>query len=90
MHYIAGTSFTVAQKILTGDKRFRPGLTFSLISISKKDNKVLYTFLNSLKEKIQVEFKSCREADLFISKFKNEKLPNYEKVEDNIIDTISD
>jgi len=84
MHYITGTSFTVAHKVLTGDKRFRPGLSFSLISICKKDNKVFYTFLSSVKEKIVLEFNNCREGDLFISKFKNEKLPDYNKVETNL------
>lgn len=90
MHYIVGTSFRVTPnpKALIRDKRFEPQQFYSLIHISRKDNKMVYTFLGGGK-KITVDFNNCREADIFISKFKNENLPNYDKqlpVVDNIAD----
>lgn len=81
MHYIVGTRFTVnpAFKVVRGakDKNFTPGITYSLLHILKKDDRVYYKFKGSDNKIIEVEFYDCGEADLFISKYRNEKLPAY-------------
>lgn len=91
MHYIVGTSFRVTPnpKALIRDKRFAPQQAYTLIHISKKDNKVVYTFLGG-GQKILVDFNNCREADQFISKFRNENLPNYEAQLAPVVDNIAD
>jgi hypothetical protein len=85
MHYITGTSFTVApnsKSNLSPDRRFKVRHTYSLSRIFKKENKFIYTFtcLND-RSKVEIEFNSCSEADLVISKLKKEQLPNYYKEE---------
>jgi len=91
MHYIVGTSFRVTPnpKALIRDKRFEPQQIYTLIHIVKRDNKVTYTFLGNGK-KILVDFNSCREGDQFISKFRNENLPNYEAQLSPVTDNIAD
>ena len=85
MHYITGTSFTVApnsKSNLSPDRRFKVGHTYSLSRIFKKENKFIYTFICSYdKSKVEIEFNSCGDADLVISKLRKEQLPNYYKEE---------
>jgi len=81
MHYIVGTRFTVtpSAKIVRGtrDRFLSPGITYSLLNINKKDNIVVYKFKGSDGKIVEIEFPSCSDADIFISKYKNEKLPIY-------------
>lgn len=81
MHYIVGTSFRVTPnpKLVLRDKRFQPGQMYTLQYISKKENFVTYTFVGN-GQKLYIDFKNCREGDSFISKFRNENIPNYEEV----------
>jgi len=91
MHYIVGTSFRVTPnpKVNIRDKRFVPNQTYTLMYISKKNDKVVYSFTGA-GQKIQIEFNSCREGDSFISKFKNEAIPNYDERVEEVVDTIVD
>lgn len=81
MHYIVGTSFRVTPnpKFISRDKRFQPGQIYTLQYISKKEHSVTYIF-SSNGQKISIDFKNCREGDAFISKYRNETIPNYEEV----------
>jgi len=92
MHYIIGTSFAITPNPKLGirDKRFKPGQAYTLIYISKKDDKAVYTFLGMDRSKVVVEFNSCREADAFISKFRNERIPDYENQLSPVIDNVAD
>jgi len=81
MHYITGTSFTVSPsfKVLKGvrDKQFQPGIKYTLLTINKKEDNYIYKFRGSDNSFIEVAFVSCNDADAFISKYRNEKLPQY-------------
>lgn len=91
MHYIVGTSFRVNPnpKNVLKDRRFTPGEIYTLIHIVKKEDKVTYTFKSS-SGKIQLDFKNCREGDNFISKFRNENVPDYEKLLTPVVDNVAD
>ena len=80
MHYIIGTSFVVNPNPKLGirDKRFMPGKAYSLFNIRKAGEKVTYVFVDQMRQKTEVEFNSCRDADQFISKLKNERIPDYD------------
>jgi len=82
MHYIIGTSFAVTPNPKLGirDKRFAPGKAYILFNIKKDKDKLIYVFVDQTRQKTEVEFNSCREADQFISKLKNENIPNYDAV----------
>lgn len=92
MHYIIGTSFKVtpASRSLLRDKRFTVNNIYTLVHILNKNSKVTYYFLDLNRNKIEVEFNSCREADSLISKLKNERIPNYEEPKEEVIDNITD
>lgn len=81
MHYIIGTRFTVtpAAKIVRGvkDRFLTPGITYSLFNISKKDSSVIYKFKGTDGKIVEIEFYNCSEADSFIAKYRNEKIPVY-------------
>jgi len=59
-----------------------PGKAYSLFNIRKDKDKLVYVFVDQTRQKIEVEFNSCREADQFISKLKNENIPNYDAVKE--------
>jgi len=81
MHYIIGTCFSIIPGArygaLVNTRGFNQGILYSLINISKKDDKVVYTFYGSDKSKIEMNFNSCSEGDKFISILRKEILPNY-------------
>lgn len=77
MHYIIGTSFRIASNNKTVfDRRLFAGKTYTLYSMVKKDDKMIYTFIDESYVRTALEFNSCRDADLYISKLRNEQLPN--------------
>lgn len=80
MHYIIGTSFAVNPNPKLGirDKRFLPGKAYMLFNIRKDKDKLVYVFVDQTRQKTEVEFSTCREADQFISKLKNERIPDYD------------
>lgn len=86
MHYIVGTSFSVApnsKSNLSPDRRFKIGYTYSLIRIFKKEDKIVYTFVCANdRSKLELEFNTCNDADLVISKLKREQLPMYNSQEE--------
>jgi len=86
MHYIVGTSFSITPKINLSnkDKRFKIGIIYKLFNIIKKEEKYFYKFLGSDRSIIECNFNNCREGDKFISILRGEKLPDYEKVEEEI------
>lgn len=92
MHYIIGTSFKVTQasRTLLRDRRFVVGGIYSLIHISNSNGKVTYHFLDTSRNKIEVEFNSCREADSLLAKLRNEKIPNYDEFKEEVIDNVAD
>jgi len=71
------------------DRRFQPQQNYTLIQILKKDNKVTYVF-NGGGQKISIDFGSCREGDNFISKLRNENIPNYDAQVNPVVDAIAD
>ena len=87
MHYIVGTSFIInpALKLGFGTKKFKPDTIYMLISIKKNNDKFVYTFFDRQRQKVEMEFLSCRDADLFISNIKNEKIPDYDTVKEEPI-----
>ncbi len=58
---------------------FQNGQTYMLYNIRplNEDRKLEYTFYDSNKEKLVVEFNSSREADGMISKATGDSLPDY-------------
>jgi len=92
MHYIIGTSIKVnpATKVAIKDKRLQPGQVYTLAYIAKKQDKFIYMFLDMNRKKIDVEFNSCREADSFIAKLRNERIPDYDALRQPVIDNIPD
>lgn len=86
MHYIIGTSFSITSKINLSnrDKRFKLGTAYKLFNIVKKEEKYIYKFLGSDRSLIECSFMNCREGDKFISVLRGEKLPDYDKQEEEI------
>lgn len=92
MHYIIGTSFSLNYRIghAVKDRRFKPGVVYKLINISKKEDKFFYKFIGSDQSIIEIEFSNCREGDKFISALRNEKLPEYDKLEEIVYEPAED
>ena len=89
MHYISGTRFSiVASRALSMRERGSLGAnkglpvntSFVLLHIKKTEKSVTYSFVGSDNKHYAVDFNSCREADLFIAKYKNEKIPDYNQI----------
>jgi len=91
MHYIVGTSFRITPnpKNVIRDRRFLPQQNYTLIQILKKEDKVTYVF-NGGGQKITIDFNSCREGDNFISKLRNENIPNYDAQAVPVVDNVAD
>lgn len=88
MHYIIGTCLKVipAQRVdpnnfFRGEKNFKPGTTYSLINIKRNENGVMYNFACHGGAVIEMQFESCRQADRFIAKHRQEELPDYDSLE---------
>ncbi len=92
MHYIIGTSVKInpATKFAIKEKKLQPGQVYTLLYISKKLDKVIYMFTDLNRTKTEVEFNSCREADNFIAKLRNEKIPDYEALRQPVTDNVLD
>jgi len=58
-------------------KNLKPGELYTLVYIKKIKKGVEYQFKNSSGEIIGMVFSDCLEADEFIAKMRNEKLPDY-------------
>lgn len=84
MHYILNTSINIpiTKKGFTGE--FKPGNLYTLYHIKNVEDGVLYIFKSHDGKEIKKQFSSCKEADIFISKLKNEKLPDYETIYDHL------
>ena len=78
MHYITGTCFSLKTHANILEKRFKLNTVYHLTSILLKQNKVTYIFKAAGEQLVEIEFDSCRAADNFIAKCKNERVPNYE------------
>ena len=70
MHYIVGTEFVKSGKELT------------LYHISRKGDKINYTFTESTGNKFDLLFDSTQQADKYIAGARNEQLPDYGKFYD--------
>ena len=92
MHYIVGTCFSITPKINLSnkDKRFKVGTAYKLVFINKKEDKVVYKFLGSDNSVIEANFNNCRDGDKFISVVRNEKLPEYDILPEEINEPIED
>ena len=79
MHYIVGTRFIVSPGVNVArgvrDKQFVPGVTYALMCIAKVGEQYNYKFKGSNKTIIDILFLNCNEGDVFIAKYRNEKLP---------------
>ena len=84
MHYIVGTSVLInpALKIGFGTKKFKPGVPYMLLTIRKEADKVVYVFIDRNRQKVELDFLSCRDADSFIAKIRNERIPDYDAVKE--------
>ena len=82
MHYITGTQFTINPqlrlKLPVRETNLKTGTTYTLLSIKKCDNMYIYTFMDRERNKVQIPFTNCREADKLISDYRREALPDYE------------
>tara|TARA_R110002167_G_scaffold333381_2_gene540425 strand:- start:219 stop:440 length:222 start_codon:yes stop_codon:yes gene_type:complete len=67
MHYIVGTQFVKSGKQLT------------LYHISRKGEKINYTFTESTGNKFDLLFDSTKQADTYIAGARGEQLPDYKK-----------
>jgi len=83
MHYITGTSFSVKQHNGTRESQFEVGVLYQLSHILMMREGVKYTFISNKRHKIELIFDSCKIADDFIAKQRNEKLPNYQSHYEN-------
>tara|TARA_R110002074_G_scaffold188032_3_gene353701 strand:- start:189 stop:410 length:222 start_codon:yes stop_codon:yes gene_type:complete len=70
VHYIVGTEFVKSGKELT------------LYHISRKGDKINYTFTESTGNKFDLLFDSTQQADKYIAGARNEQLPDYGKFYD--------
>jgi 16S rRNA G527 N7-methylase RsmG len=83
MHYIVGTSFTVAPQTNSRqlpsryDRLFKQGVSYQLLTIKKESDVVNYHFIDSTGTHSTVPFPSCREADTLIAKYRTETIPDY-------------
>lgn len=88
MHYISGTRFsivpsrgglTLRERGNTLRDRLLPSnLSYILTHIQKTETGVVYSFAGSDGKQHTATFASCREADAFIAKHRNETIPNYD------------
>lgn len=94
MHYIVGTSFragnstqqqgprVVGMPQVTRTKgstgHFKNGELYTLYNIQPQSEGVEYTFYDSNKELLVVNFGNTKEADIAIAKAAGEQLPDYE------------
>ena len=81
MHYIAGTRFTLTpnKHLSLYDKFFKQNVIYTVRKINRSNTGVSYIFDTSEGEKLEVIFKSCREADKIISLHRGESVPNYDE-----------
>tara|TARA_Y100000310_G_C20378479_1_gene666914 strand:+ start:264 stop:569 length:306 start_codon:yes stop_codon:yes gene_type:complete len=93
MHYIIGTSFTAGTPTQQQGPRvvgavqvsrtrgligpFENGQMYTLYNIRPINEKFEYTFFDSNRELLVVEFNNSKEADVAIAKAAGETLPDY-------------
>lgn len=80
MHYITGTSFSLKTHANILERKFKLNTSYFLTNISLAQNKVLYTFKAIGQLPVEIEFESCRAADNFLARCKNERVPNYDNI----------
>jgi hypothetical protein len=79
MHYIAGTRFDITIAGSTRREKLLPhNNSYQLLHILKEDNCFKYIFYGSDRNRYELKFDSCRDADNFIAKYRNEKIPDYD------------
>ncbi len=91
MHYITGTQFTVNSQLRirqtqTGEKLI-PGTTYFILKIEKEENGLIYTFVDTQRNRVKIPFSSCREADKMIGIYRNERVPDYDAFYSRSTDT---
>jgi len=79
MHYITGTGLIVKTHLSPLDREFALNNPYYLTNILLQEKKVKYTFKSKQPHTVELMFESCRNADLFIARYRNEKLPNYDE-----------
>jgi hypothetical protein len=92
MHYIIGTQIIfkkVPPRIGTSSRDFSvskppPGFEhntiYTLYHIQKSGDTVIYKFSGGSSNDNDLEFNSIRDGDVYISKLRNEELPNYASI----------
>ena len=79
MHYITGTNFIVKRQAAGCDRQFKINQLYYVVSILLYEGgKVQYKFKTSTGDTVETTFESCREADKFIARHRNENIPNYD------------
>lgn len=67
-------------------KQFTPGVVYTLNRISKHHDMYQYQFSNSAGERATVHFESVSSAEKFIAEQRNETLPDYSNIYENLTD----
>ena len=62
--------------------KLTPGETYTLTRIFKRDDKVVYTFIDSTFTRNELEFENVKTAEAFISELRNEQVPDYSSAYD--------
>lgn len=67
-------------------KQFKPGVVYTLNRISKQHDVYQYQFSNNAGERATVQFESISAAERFIAEQRNETVPDYSNVYENLSD----
>ena len=67
-------------------KQFKPGVVYTLNRISKQHDVYQYQFSNNSGERATVHIESISSAEKFIAEQRNESVPDYSDVYENLSD----
>jgi len=81
MHYIIGASFSVRPDPRRGfqsrENQFSVNTLYKLANITPKQGRLTYTFTGVDRTSVALDFETSRDADQFIAKLRNERIPDY-------------
>lgn len=81
MYYIIGASFSVKPDPRRGfqsrENQFINNIPYKLSNIVARQGHLTYTFTGADRSSVTLNFESSKDADQFIAKLRNERLPEY-------------
>lgn len=81
MHYIIGTSVSVRPDPKRGfqsrENQFNNNVLYKLNNIAVEQGFLSYIFNGTDRSTVTLNFETSRDADLFIAKLRNERIPDY-------------